>query len=211
MREILFRGKRRDTGEWVLGFLERRPAAAEIPGYGLWYIFMGTGDPAGPFTFGEVDPETVGQSTGLTDRNGKTIFEGDIVLDTATGEKYEILYNYGGFVMADKNRFFRSLSLYMDDDYEIIGNIYENPELLPGGTAMKTKKPDTPAERAVKIAASIMYENGVCRYDDTAKCRRFPGFAGYGPDGEICKNCLASFLRSRARHELRKEAQHGTA
>ena len=132
MREILFRGKRRDTGKWVRGFLERRPAAAEIPGHGIWYIFLGTNDPDGPFTFGEVDPETVGQSTGLKDRNGQTIYEGDIVLDTATGEKYEIIYSHGAFVRVDKSRFFLGLTLRLDDDYEIIGNVHDDPELLQG-------------------------------------------------------------------------------
>lgn len=134
MRELLFRGKRRDNGKWYFGS----------------YLFLHvpdsdwTGRHRGPakdvyFIVNQedineaVNPETVGQSTGLTDCNDKTIFEGDIVLDTATGEKYEILYNYGGFVMADNNRFFHGLSLRLGDDYEIIGNIHDNPELLRGG------------------------------------------------------------------------------
>lgn len=134
MREILFRGQVRRKGEkvnlagvplpskWVFGGIFPQTNGGS---YSIIYTYE-------PLDKWPVYAETVGQSTGLKDRNGHTIFEGDIILDTVTGEKYEILYNFGGFVMADKNRFFHGLSLRLDTDYEITGNIYDDPELLKG-------------------------------------------------------------------------------
>ena len=144
MREVLFRGRRLDTGGWVEGSLAIMTGAINTgetyimpPWTGIKFEMHGQHE---QFLVNviKVDPDTVGQSIGLVDGNGNAIFEGDIVLDTATGEKYEILYNYGGFAMADKNRFFHSPSLRIGNDYEIIGNIYDDPELLRGernGTA----------------------------------------------------------------------------
>ena len=64
-------------------------------------------------------------------------------------------------------------------------------------------KKDTPETRAVKIAAHIMQENGICRYDDIAKCRRSLGLV----TGVVCEKCLAGYLISCARRELGKEAR----
>lgn len=133
MREILFRGRRLYTGGWAEGSLAIMAGEAHImpPWTGIKFEMHGQHE---QFLVNgiKVDPDTVGQSIGLIDSNGNAIFEGDIVLDTATGEKYEIMYNYGGFVMADKNRFFHDLSLYLADRYKIIGNIHDDPELLQG-------------------------------------------------------------------------------
>ena len=64
---------------------------------------------------------------------------------------------------------------------------------------------NTPEARAVKIAAHVMQEAGVCRYDDISKCHRI--FV----DEQVCEACLARWLLSRAKRELRKEGKPCTS
>lgn len=166
MREIWFRGKRIDNGEWVEGSL----IIDEKENYYIGkYIksrdncsyyctnrrngktlnrFIGIG-------FAMVIPETVGQFTGLTDKNGKRIFDGDIL----NGEQYPFRgvdgdHNYfaqvvwfdnspafGTFTFKNPKSNVRGASTgntaYFEDfeseDWEVIGNIHDNPELLKGG------------------------------------------------------------------------------
>ena len=139
MREILFRGKRTDNGEWVYGDLiknliydgrEKEIRIGDI-------YFEHNGDIHGTAVC-KVIPETVGQFTGLCDKNGNKIFEGDIaeftdkylhkkgrakIVFEASKWKYSGCY-YGGNPI---------VWLCINDssiEFEVIGNIHDNPELL---------------------------------------------------------------------------------
>lgn len=126
MREILFRGKRLDNGEWVEGDLYHRNDEVLVENY------------QHGFSFG-VDPATVGQDTGLKDKNGDRIFEGDICRNTKTGEIVSVAWHgtMAGFVWSkrkEKSHLFDFGELFRAyDKYEVIGNIHDNPELLERG------------------------------------------------------------------------------
>ena len=143
MRPILFRGKRLDNGERVEGFYSFEGYANKHY-ISAWYY----GSYAEFQTF-EVDPATVGQFTGLTDKNGVEIFEGDIVrTHYANAKKADfvetVVFRGGKFCAMDKLQgggfTFAPLadgvphvsadhSVYMDR-VEVIGNVHDNPELL---------------------------------------------------------------------------------
>ncbi|MEA4805115.1 YopX family protein [Acetobacterium wieringae] len=142
MREILFRGKRTDTGEWVEGDLLKHDNRIGIHNQ--------LGD--GTMNVVDVDPETVGQYTGLKDSTGKRIFEGDILEFEDLGEEgYEckegfdfintasVVFNNGRFELENFWSDNSGVLEEMNDDHEdfisifayskIIGNIHDNPEL----------------------------------------------------------------------------------
>ena len=128
MREIKFRGKRLDNGEWLYGSL--------VILNGRYFIF----DDANRH---EVDPTTVGEFTGLKDKNGKEIYEGDVIRSPLSEDKtrhHRIFYHTGNaaFMGALIDR--KELCyLRLDQDWiykfgkEVIGNIHDNLELLKGG------------------------------------------------------------------------------
>lgn len=132
MREILFRGKTTDRGEWVQGCYTETLKYNNL--HWIW-------DGKNHFT---VNPETVGQYTGLTDKNDKKIFEGDIVRDfipfnfEVNGEKdfeenvYLVEYSSenGGFKPFCESDHYGEPII---EQCKIIGNIHDNPELLKGG------------------------------------------------------------------------------
>ena len=140
-REILFRGKRVSDGEWVYGLpmegfdsdvIIRNKTNFEETEYFVPY---------------PVNPESIGQFTGLTDKNGKKIFVGDIVkipdlefidfVDNGTSspdEKYEdgiveIFFDEGGFCFNHPNTDTPCPIFYNIRETEVIGNIHDNPEL----------------------------------------------------------------------------------
>ena len=137
MREILVRGKRVDKGEWTEGYLFKQ--------WNRTFLLWGMTDDIQNMT--EVIPETVGQYTGLTDKNGKKIFEGDIIraitLDKGSEEIAAVCF--GNFI--DENNDDEYIGFYIEFDgikttatqlameecknrIEIIGNIFDNQELL---------------------------------------------------------------------------------
>lgn len=130
MREILFRGKRKDNGEWVYGAYYKQE---HIYGYEkVVHCIITSKDVLSNdlgLDYEEVIPETIGQYTGLTDKNGKKIFEGDIAKDNY-GNIYRIIFSDMGYFCAENYIFWEFITDL--GEIEVIGNIHDNPELLKG-------------------------------------------------------------------------------
>jgi uncharacterized phage protein (TIGR01671 family) len=126
MREILFRGKRYN-GEWIYD-----SETYIRDGDGIW---LSDDD----LNVVQVQEDTVGQYTGMKDKNGEKIFEGDIVKYSTTCEIFTVAWHgsFAEFVISElqkPNKATRgSKNMYLVNRYcEVIGNIYDNPELLEG-------------------------------------------------------------------------------
>ena len=129
MRKIEFRGKTVDGGEWIYGDLIQMDDECYIQH--TEYVSQGEWDSSYTDCVGEVvDTETVGQYTGLTDKNGTKIFEGDII---KINEQYTRVVRYSevkaSFVTCDENQWLGYLKDY-NKPIRVIGNIYDNPEIL---------------------------------------------------------------------------------
>ena len=136
-RTIKFRGRRLDKSDWVYGDLEIRRATGRT--------FIHTYNDDGTYNKQyEVDPETVGQFTGLYDKPGNEIYEGDIVDAWSAGHhttcgiiRYKPPRFFIGLFDKKRKEYYDSWSLSpnafgKDELLEVIGNVHDNPELLNG-------------------------------------------------------------------------------
>lgn len=128
MREILFRAKSKVRGDWVAGCLVRRYNG---------YVGIDRPHPDLCFELIQVEPETVGQYTGLTDKKGTRIFEGDVLsghlddLFPKEESRYEVVwYDYGWHIKSGNGIFDTMEQNWVNMFLEVIGNVYDNPELL---------------------------------------------------------------------------------
>jgi uncharacterized phage protein (TIGR01671 family) len=143
MREIKFRGKRIDNGEWIDGCYVNY---TDFKGNEIYLIYSQNGNP------NYVDPSTVGQFAGLLDKNGKEIYEGDIIsLVISSGEKTTAICKFGNVIRQIFENTVEITGFYFERDidgkktfpivhnyagkhdlelFEIIGSIHDNPELL---------------------------------------------------------------------------------
>lgn len=146
MREILFRGKRMDNGEWVEGWYQPETTIKhwngiqETVGVTIAYKVED-----GFLEDTLVDPPTVGQYTGLTDKNGKRIFEGDIVAQNWYDYDEPRDGSFGNVEFCEYDCSFSVMDVNKDGfmplgrcgsyhwEVEVIGNVHDNPELLKGG------------------------------------------------------------------------------
>ena len=127
MREILFRGKKLDDGEW----LEGNYTFEDFDRVGI--------NPIGTIINCFVIPATVGQFTGLTDKNGRKIFEGDIVrrFNSKKQEvmRYAVKWNTDCcmFVLICEDTYLgeydSDFTVFYGEEFEIVGNVHDNPEL----------------------------------------------------------------------------------
>lgn len=138
-REIKFRGKT-DNGNWLVGEIISLNSHKYIaPNDGDWFDFI-EWVPENVFHAPdsdkyEVEENTIGQYTGLHDKNGKEIYEGDIVhLDTWKPDAMQIAFIEGAFCLADANGHYLGDIHYIHhaevEQCTVIGNIHDNPELL---------------------------------------------------------------------------------
>lgn len=128
MRDIEFRGKQTDNGEWVYGVPTKDGRGEMVMVENIFeceeYNCRGA-------NCLYVDENTVGQYTGLKDKNGTKIFEGDIVLLKGYDEPYQVVFDESCFQVYSDSVCYTMDNFY-DYEIEVIGNIYDNSELLGG-------------------------------------------------------------------------------
>lgn len=128
MREIKFRGKRLDNGEWVYGsLLMSEPQEKSLEPLHCFIFPLDKG-------YHRVIPDTVGQFTGLHDKNGREIHEGDVLLWGDDNRQNQVVFSQGSFQMQRYGGLaplrYHNLINSEAMNAEVIGNIYDNPELL---------------------------------------------------------------------------------
>ena len=127
MREIKFRGNRVNNGKWVYGLPLYSVVGAKV--------IIDTIQSYEDLRYYKVIPETVGQFTGLHDKNGKEIYEGDICIVSLSyfkikNEKATVIFHNGAFQFQYGCEKFFSKPHDAWDEVDVIGNVYTNPELL---------------------------------------------------------------------------------
>lgn len=128
MREILFKAKRIDNGKWVDGYVVRK--------HGLYFIYSIVNSESCRQNNYEIIPETLCQFTGKTDKNGKRIWESDVVWLVYDGKEhiYQIVWDNSelDFKATNGEENYGSNFEYLlcCDEIKVIGNIFDNPELL---------------------------------------------------------------------------------
>lgn len=140
----LFRGKRLDDGEWVEGYLVVTPEDKEGKDFAYWIIggldYMGSIYDA-PMKAELVDPATVGEYTGLKDKNGKRMWEGSIVAGMFRfGLPFNAVVSFEdgafGLTWFGRNKagkkvgWFEAFTSICNVEFEVIGDVADNPELL---------------------------------------------------------------------------------
>lgn len=149
MREIIFRGKRTDNGEWVYGWPFADTADCSLkkvgkcgcPHDGSEYFIVEWVDDFHEYEEREVIPNTVGQYTWLKDKNGERIFEGDVCRfrEWSNGEmcwvgkvhwEHQQFMISGGPNKECETMFELCMSRFIPENIEVIGNIHDNPELI---------------------------------------------------------------------------------
>lgn len=132
MREILFRGKDPESGEWYYGYYVKRNDG-DRGSLILEDYFLES--------YEIVKPETVGQYTGLSDKNGRKIFEGDILLGrfddlfpmfSTEESRCEVVWHDFGWHIKNSYGIDPADQKWIKRHYKVIGNIYDNPELVEG-------------------------------------------------------------------------------
>ena len=133
MRDILFKAKRTDNGEWAEGYVVRK--------HGLYFIYDIVNSESCRQNIYEINPETICQFTGLIDKNGNKIWENDILKagdDQYAQVKFGLYnpgsaisgFNQGFYVDFPEESFYRKELGYWCRKVEIARNVFDNPELL---------------------------------------------------------------------------------
>ena len=125
MREILFRGKRVDNGEWVYGYLCHGEYGKVFILYDNDAVITSKKNELTSWGFIEVVPETVGQYTGIKDKNGKGIYEGDIIRFIKENCLVNFVENDCAFRIEVDGRISTALRKAHSKDYKVIGSIYD--------------------------------------------------------------------------------------